>query len=63
MYNTSEKNMEIFSKAMQNDLSANEDNGQRNNILETNHHLKPVFEKVDTSRYFRFTVSIYSLCK
>lgn len=51
--------MEFFSNAMRNVLSSNGNNGE-NNILETNHHLKPVFEKVDTTRYFRFLVSIFA---
>lgn len=27
-----------------------------NNILETTHHTKPVFEKIDPEKYFRITV-------
>lgn len=44
--------MEFFSNAMRNIISSENDNS---NILETN---KPVFEKIDTTRYFRFLVSM-----
>lgn len=27
-----------------------------NNILETNHHREPIFEKIDAEKYFRITV-------
>lgn len=47
--------MEFFSNAMRNIMSSESDHS---NILETNHHLKPVFEKIDTTRYFRFLVCI-----
>lgn len=31
---------------------------ENNNILETAHHSKPIFEKINPDKYFRITVSI-----
>lgn len=47
--------MEFFSNAMKNIVTSKDEDGH-SNILETNHHLKPHFEKIDTTRYFRFLV-------
>lgn len=47
--------MNYFSNVVKNVFTKND--GLNNNILETSHHNNQIFEKIDATKYFRFTVS------
>lgn len=48
--------MNHFGTAVKN-LFTSDNNLTNNNILETAHHSKPIFEKIDTDKYFGIRVS------
>lgn len=48
--------MNQFGAAVKN-LFSSENDLMNNNILETAHHSRPIFEKIDTDKYYSIKVS------
>lgn len=46
-----------FGSAVKRVFSTENNDFENNNILETTHHSKPIFEKINPEKYFRITVS------
>lgn len=55
--------MNQFGSAVRNLFVTSDSDLSNNNILETNHHSQPIFEKIDPAKYFRITVSTIECCK
>lgn len=48
--------MNHFGSAVKNLFASSDNDVTNNNILETTHHSKPIFEKIDTDKYFGIKV-------